>query len=125
MPRVKTKGDIVYHHPITNKDFDRNDKLIEKTGKGCLYEWHTKISEQLHEMTGEPITYHVLTKKKPIAYSTQATLEWLELLAEECNSWEEMYSQVCGKGKYLKDNEAMEVVEKLMVAKVPYEKYFS
>lgn len=65
--------------------------------------------------------YDVHTKTKPIATSTVATLNWLHLLHQESDSWEEMLSKADGSsGEYLKDQEATNVILAYIKCKAPF-----
>lgn len=67
--------------------------------------------------------YDIRTKTKPIAWSTEATRGWLDILCNESNSWEELLSKANGDtGEYLQDKEAVEVIRAYMNCKAPFEK---
>lgn len=63
--------------------------------------------------------YDVHAKTRPIAYSTVATKNWLELSHSMCNNWEEWISMLDGSNKeWIKDEEALQVARAYYERKV-------
>lgn len=101
MNKGKTKGDVAYYKPLS---------ICKKDTK--LVGYQTQYGDW----------YDVHTKTRPIAYSTKATQDWLHILQQESNSWEEMLAKANGTtGEYMWDEEAVEVIQAYINCKCPFE----
>lgn len=65
---------------------------------------------------------YLIPDGRPIAYSTKATEGWLRQLKPTCNSWEELMHMVDGTGRFMKDEEAMKVVQAYIDKKSDFNK---
>lgn len=101
MAYSKRKNDIAYYKPLS----------VCKKGT-ALVGYYNKDTD---------VWYDVHTKTKPIAWSTRATMGWLDILKHESSNWEEMLSKADGSnGQYLPDYEAVEVIKAYIKCKAPF-----
>ena len=102
MAYSKRKNDIAYYKPLS----------VCKKGT-ALVGYYNKDTD---------VWYDVHTKTKPIAWSTRATMGWLDILKHESLNWEEMLSKADGSnGQYLPDYEAVEVIKAYIKCKAPFD----
>lgn len=99
--KKNSKGDITYYKPLSI--CKKGTSLVGyKTKYGQLFDIHTKT--------------------KPIAYSTAATCNWLKILKEESNTWQELLEKANGSsGEYLPDFEAVKVIEAYIKCNAPFD----
>ena len=102
MAYKKMKNDIAYYKPLS----------VCKKGT-ALVGYHNKDTD---------VWYDIHTKTKPIAWSTKATMDWLNILKNESKNWEEMLAKADGSsGEYLSDYEAVDVIKAYMKCKAPFD----
>lgn len=99
MTRKKTKNDVAYYKPLS----------VCKKGTQ-LVGYRNRFGQW----------YNIHTKTKPIAYSTVATLNWLNILKKESKDWEEMLFKANGQGEYLKDEDASRIIQAYIDCNAPY-----
>lgn len=103
MAYKKPKGDVTYYKPLS---CFKGKKKVDIVG--------------FQNMFGQWSDLHV--KSKPIAYSTKATQDWLQILKNESNSWEQMLNKANGAtGEYIPDYEAVSIIEAYIQAGAPFE----
>ena len=102
MARAKSKNDVAYYKPLS---------VCKKGTKLVGYQDKTfGIWSDIH------------TNTKPIAWSTRATMGWLDILKHESKNWEEMLAKADGStGEYLPDYEAIDVIKAYIKCKAPFD----
>lgn len=101
MAYAKRKNDVAYYKPLS----------VCKKGT-ALVGYRNEYGQW----------FDIHTKTKPIAWSTRATMGWLDILKHESSNWEEMLSKADGSnGQYLPDYEAIEVIKAYIKCKAPFD----